>query len=190
MQTQNTTHIWQALALVVALCGCETVPSDAFRLSESALQVRELQTRDYYAIEDANILSASMAVLQDMGYAIDEVEAELGVLSASKRADATNDLVVFGSIAADTVKCLFTLGLGCTGGNYADIDDVQDIRLTLVTRPLNDHEDSVAVRVTIQRIIWSKKGAITAQETITEPDVYIAFFDKLSTAVFLEQEEV
>lgn len=174
----------------MALSGCETMPADAFRLSESALQVRQLQTRDYYTTSDEAILSASIAVLQDMGYAIDEVEKELGVLSASKRADASNDLVAFGSIAADTVKCIFTLGLGCTGGNYADIDDVQDIRLTLVTRPHQEAKDDVAVRLTIQRIIWSKKGAITEQETITDASVYTAFFDKLSTAVFLEQEDV
>lgn len=180
-----------AILLIVALVSaCETLPADAFRLSESALETRKAQTRDYYSTSDEAILSASMAVLQDMGYAIDEVEKELGVLSASKRADATNDLAAFSSIAADTIKCLFTLGLGCTGGNYADIDDVQDIRMTLVTRPNRTNADDVAVRVTIQRIIWNKKGAVSEQETITDPEVYVAFFDKLSTAVFLEQEGV
>ncbi len=176
--------------LSILLGGCQTLPPDAFRLSESALQARQLQTREYRSISDVAVLSASMAVLQTMGYAIDEIEKELGVLSASKRANASNNVAVIGSIAADTVKCLFTFGLGCTGGNYADIDDVQDIRLTLVTRPQRLNEDDVAVRVTIQRIVWSKKGAITDQETITDPDVYVAFFDKLSTAVFLEQEAV
>lgn len=178
------------LAIAAFVSACETLPADAFRLSESALEARETQSRDYFSTSDAAILAASMAVLQDMGYAIDEIEKELGVLSASKRADATNDLAAFGSIAADTVKCLFTLGLGCTGGNYADIDDVQDIRLTLVTRPSRTNTDDVAVRVTIQRIIWNKKGAVSEQETISDPEVYVAFFDKLSTAVFLEQEGV
>lgn len=187
----HTASPGRAIALLAVLCilsACQTLPDDAFRLSETALETRKVQTREYGSVDDEAILSASMAVLQDMGYAIDEVEKELGVLSASKRADATNDFAAFGSIAADTVKCVITLGLGCTGNNYEEIDDVQDIRLTLVTRPRRDNGDDVSVRITIQRIIWDKKGRISEQETINDQDVYIAFFDKLSTAVFLEQE--
>ena len=176
------------LVLTCAISACETLPRDAFRLSESALKTRELQTREYSSVNDEAILSASMAVLQDMGYTVDEMEKELGVLSASKRADASNDLVVFGSIAADAVKCLVTIGLGCTGNNYGEADDVQDIRLTLVTRPQREKESDVSVRVTIQRVIWDKRGRLSEQQTVTDNDVYVAFFDKLSTAVFLEQE--
>lgn len=176
------------LVLGCAVSACETLPRDAFRLSESALQTSELQTREYSSVSDDAILSASMAVLQDMGYAIDEIEKELGVLSASKRADASNDLVVFGSIAADAVKCIVTIGLGCTGNNYGETDDIQDIRLTLVTRPTLENRTDVSVRVTMQRIIWDKRGRLSEQQTIADPDVYVAFFDKLSTAVFLEQE--
>ena len=185
-------HLRRLAAAIVALtlCACATLPADAFRLSETALATRELQTREYHSITDEAILSASMAVLQDMGYGIDEIEKELGVLSASKRADATNDLAALGSIAADVVQCIFTIGLGCSGEHYGEIDDVQDIRLTLVTRPRRENREDVAVRVTIQRIIWDKKGRLSAQETITDNDVYIAFFDKLSTAVFLEQEGI
>ncbi len=179
------------IALLAAFClvsGCETLPQDAFRLSESALATRELQTREYDSVSDDMILAASMAVLQDMGYTIDEIAKGLGVLSASKRADATNDFAAFGSIAADTVKCVLTIGLGCTGNNYGEIDDIQEIRLTLVTRPQRVSESDVSVRITIQRIIWDKRGRISEQETIYDQDVYLALFDKLSTAVFLERE--
>jgi len=178
------------LAVLCVMSACQTLPTDAFRLSETALKTRELQTREYDSVNDHAILSASMAVLQDMGYAIDEIEKELGVLSASKRADATNDFATIGSIAMDAMKCLVTLGLGCTGSNYGELDDVQDIRLTLVTRPQREEEEDVSVRITIQRIIWDKKGRVSEQETITDQDVYVAFFAKLSTAVFLEQEGI
>jgi hypothetical protein len=182
------TSIVSCSILLCLLTACETMPKDAFRLSESALETRAVQTRSYSSIDDTQILSASMAVLQDMGYTVDEIEKDLGLLSASKRADATNDLAALGSIAADTLKCVVTLGLGCTGGNYADIDDIQDIRLTLVTQPQRDNAGEISVRVTMQRIIWAKNGALSEQETISDGNVYVAFFDKLSTAVFLEQE--
>ena len=69
-----------AASLVLSLGACETLPEDAFRLSESALELREMQTRTYEEVSDIEILQASSAVLQDLGYAIDEVEKELGVL--------------------------------------------------------------------------------------------------------------
>ena len=175
---------------ILTLVACETMPRDAFRLSESALATREIQTREYRSISDKAILSASTAVLQDMGYAIDEIEEPLGVLSASKRADATSGIKAFGSLAMDGVKCVFSFMLACNGKNYSKLDDVQDIRLTLISRPQLDNENDVVVRITIQRIIWDKKGRLSEQQTITDHQVYASFFDKMSKAVFLEQEGV
>ncbi len=169
------------------LAACQTLPADAFRLSESALAVREMQTREYDSMSDTTILSASTSVLQDMGYAIDEIEEPLGVLSASKRADATTGMRAFGSLAMDGVRCFFSLMLACDGNNYSKLDDVQDIRLTLISRPQLSNRENVVVRITIQRVIWDKKGRLSEQQTVTDQDVYAAFFDKMSRAVFLEQ---
>ncbi len=172
---------------VILLAACETLPPDAFRLSESALAVREMQTREYSSISDAAILSASTDVLQDMGYAIDEIEEPLGVLSASKRADATTGIRALGSLAMDSVRCVFSFMLVCDGHNYSKLDDVQDIRLTLISRPQLGDEDNVIVRITIQRVIWDKKGRLSEQQTVADREVYAAFFEKMSRAVFLEQ---
>jgi len=173
--------------VLLGLTACETVPGNAFQLSETALETRSIQTREYSSLDDTAILSASMAVLQDMGYVVDEVEPELGLLSASKRADATNKLEAFGTLSIDTMQCVFTLMLACTRRNYGEIDDVQDIRLTLISRPQVENRQNVAVRVTMQRVIWDKEGRLSEQETITDEQVYRSFFQKLSTAVFLEQ---
>ena len=125
-----------------------------------------------------------------MGYAIDEIEEPLGVLSASKRADAANRFEFMGAVVLDGVKCVFTLMLGCNGKNYGEVGDVQDIRLTIISRPQLDNENDVTVRITIQQVIWDKKGRISKQHTITDGTVYASFFEKMSKAVFLEQEGV
>jgi hypothetical protein len=168
--------------------GCETMPRDAFRLSETALETRQMQTREYESVSDIRILSSSSAVLQDMGYVIDEVEKPLGVLSASKRADARNDMETLGNLAVDATQCVLTFFVGCSGQRYRAGDAVQDIRLTLVALPVRDKAETTAVRVTMQRIIWSRDERLSEQETIADPDVYQAFFQKLSKSVFLEQE--
>lgn len=176
-------------ALVLAtLCACGTVPRDAFRLSETALETRHMQTREFEGVGEIEVLAASSAVLQDMGYVIDEVEKRLGVLSASKRADARDDAQALGNLALDATRCLATLLLGCNGEHYRSGDAVQDIRLTLVALPVRDATSTTSVRVTMQRIVWDHGERLSGQETITSPDVYRTFFDKLSKSVFLEHE--
>lgn len=187
MNAQASSRLIALLFAAGCLSACETLPEDAFRLSETALETRRVQTREYVLTDDSAILSASVAVLQDMGYAIDEVEPRLGLLTASKRADATNKLEAFGTLTLDTMQCVFTLMLACSRKHYGEIDDVQDIRLTLISAPQRDNRQDVAVRVTMQRVIWDKEGRLSAQETIADGRVYGAFFQKLSTAVFLEQ---
>jgi len=176
--------------LTLMLAACAATPHNAFRLSESDIAMRDLQTREYPLMTDQEILSASTAVLQDLGYTIEEMEGSLGVLSASKRADASDQIKVFGSLALDGVKCVVTFGLGCTGSNYKKSADVQDIRLTLVSRQKPNDNDNVVVRVTIQRIVWDKTGRISEQHSITDKAVYSSFFEKMSKAVFLERHGV
>ena len=179
-----------AASILPLLGACATLPDDAFRLTESALEMRELQTREYDGVSDIEILSASSAVLQDLGYGIDEVERELGVLSASKRADARDTAETAGKIALDVADCLLTFFLGCENDAYQSSKDVQDIKLTLVVLPVSGDDSPYSVRVTIQRVVWARSGELYDQETVNDAAVYQAFFDKLSKSVFLEKEGV
>ena len=193
MRTEERVIVLRALlpaAVLLLLAACETIPEDAFRLSESAVETRQIQTREYDGVTDIEILSASTAVLQDLGYAIDEIEKELGVLSASKRADASDDLETAGKIMLDVADCLLTFLFGCENDSYQSSKDVQDIKLTLVVLPDLESESAHSVRVTMQRVGGARSGEIYAQETVNDAAVYQAFFDKLSKSVFLEQEGV
>ncbi len=183
-------RLFAVAACAGLLVACQTLPEDAFRLSESALELREMQSRTYEDVTDIQILSASSGVLQDLGYAIDEVEKELGVLSASKRASAKDEVEIIGKIALDVADCLLTFMLGCEDDSYQSSKDVQDIRMTLVVLPEPEQARAFRVRLTMQRVVWMKSGDLYEQETIVDPLVYQAFFDKLSKSVFLEKEGV
>jgi hypothetical protein len=189
MKLPNIRLVLPAAAMAV-LASCTSMPTDTLRLSESALAMRSIQTRDFYDIDEVSILSASVGVLQDLGYAIDEVEKKLGVISASKRADATNEAQVAGRVALDLASCVFTLLFACDNENYKKTDDVQDFRLTVVVLPDSDIAATHAVRVTMQRIVWDRDGRISHQATIDDPDVYQSFFIKLDKSVNLEREGV
>jgi len=66
----------------------------------------------------------------------------------------------------------------------------EKLRASVVTRPIGERGESVAVRVTFQRIVWDNQGRITIMEGLDEPEYYQEFFAKLSKAVFLEAHEI
>ena len=73
------------LLLLAVLAGCANhVPRAALRLEESTLDVRSMQTRTMAAPSEADILTATIAVLQDMEFQVDRIEKPLGVITASK----------------------------------------------------------------------------------------------------------
>lgn len=182
----------QLLPAAVLVCGlmssCSTTQPDYFSPSQSSVTDRRMQARVYVAVNESDVMSAAAAVLQDMGYSIDAVERQLGVISASKRADATNRMQAFGTLTLDSMKCAFTFLIACNGKHYGGIDDVQDIRLTLVSMPKSNGD--VVVRITIQRRIYDKRGRLSEQSTISDAGVYESLFARLSKAVFLEQHGI
>lgn len=154
-------------------------PKDAFQLSATSLADRQIQSRRFDSLDEQLILASSVSVLQDLGYALDVSNADLGVLTASKALDAKNA----GQIA--TMVLLAALGGGAT-----PIDKDQKIRVTLVINSSLEVKGSSVVRITMNRIIWNTQGQITKAETLSEPELYQAFFDKLSKATFLEAHEI
>lgn len=172
-----------AAALCVALLavtGCETrIPKEALQLTPDSLQRRQVQTRVFETDDEAELLSASAGLLQDLGFTLDESETELGVLVASKQRDATEAGQVAGAIM---IAVLF--------GTYVATDDVQKIRAALITRDLKGERRGTAVRLTLQRIVWNTDGQISRTEPLDDPEMYQEFFSKLSKAVFLDAQEL
>jgi hypothetical protein len=138
-----------------------------------------MQTRLFDSLKHNDILAASAGVLQDLGYALDVSNTVLGVLTASKELSASSP----GQIAGAILLAAFT-------GTVANVDDTQKVRVCLVINRSLEKKNASAVRVTISRVIWNTQGQITRAEAIDEPDLYQAFFDKLSKATFLEAHQI
>lgn len=179
-----------ALAILSVACGCASgPPAKAYRLPATTLEVRELQTRSF-AADEAEILGASVALLQDMEYNVDEVETRLGVLSASKVVDADRAAQKAGLIALDVVNLVLAALAGSTGGSsaYATADDQLGLKLTLVVLPSLAREGDYTARVTLQSALYDKAGAVKKLSFVEDPEVFQEIFDKLSKALFLETE--
>ena len=147
--------------------------------SVTTLQDRQRETRVFATTDESRVLAASAAVLQDLGFTLDESETDLGVIVASKDRDATEA----GQVAVRVAALIFL-------GVWTPVDDVQKIRASLITRPLTGDRTGIAVRVTFQRVVWDTEGNISRNESLDEATLFQAFFDKLSKSVFLEAEQV
>jgi hypothetical protein len=172
------------IVFLFLLFGCAPkIPKQALQLSQESLKDRQLQTR-HFDTDEKTLLSASAAVLQDLGFNIDESETELGVIVCSKQRDATSPGQVVTAI----------LIAGITGA-VTPIDKEQLIRASLITHPIHfDEKDKsksrTAVRITFQRVITNTQGQITKREGISEAKIYQEFFDKLAQSLFLEAHEI
>lgn len=178
--------LFLALSLCLSASGCiTTYPKNFLKLSKNSLQMRQLQSRQYETTNEKEIISASAGVLQDMGFTIDDSETQLGLVVASKDRDATDA----GQVAIATASVF----LAAIGGGYSDafnyIDKTQKIRASVVSR-LNAEGNKTIVRVTFQRLVWNNIGNLSKVETLKEPKLYEGFFEKVSKAIFLEEQEI
>jgi len=165
-----------AAALVAA---CQTgIPKEALRLDEESLKQRQVQSRVFETGDEVKVLAACSALLQDLGFSIDESSTRLGVIVGSKDRSAVSAGQVIGAIF-----------LSALVGAAVPWDKNQKMRASVVTRPLGEDGTRVAVRVTFQRIVWNTENTVSKREGLTDPAIYQEFFDKLSKSLFLEAQE-
>ena len=182
-----------AMGLTMAgLTGCATqkIPEKALRLPPTSVDIREIQSRTFEVPSEDVILAASVAVLQDMEYNLDTVERPLGVLSASKVADADSSSEKTGLFLLDLLCAAGSMNGG--GGNcnaLANASDKQKIAVTLVVLPSLARSDEFVARITIQRIVYNKQQQITLMEPVVDAATYQKVFENLSKSIYLQVNE-
>lgn len=187
--TMNRQKVFTVLALTVALAGCTNPHAEAMKAAmnvgkppEATLNLRSLQTRRFESSSEAEILSASTQVLQDLGFTISESSSEAGVLTGAKQRDAEEVGAVAGQVA-------LTIMFAALGTSYdAAWDKEQSIKVTLSVTPAPDGKQ-VDVRASFDRILTNNKGIQWRAEILSDAKIYQEFFLKLSQSVFLEAHE-
>ncbi|MDH4048962.1 MAG: hypothetical protein OEV63_12610 [Gammaproteobacteria bacterium] len=170
------------IATIVVGSGCAMQPSkqQLLRLTESTLDIRNMQTRTFAASSEAEILAATAAALQDMEYNIDQIESPLGVITATKVSDADS---------ANQKAGTFMLSLLCGCDLTQGVADKHRITITTVVLPSLAREGEYTTRITIQQVTFNKMEKIVSRSIIDDPVAYQSIFEKLSKALFLEVNE-
>jgi hypothetical protein len=164
--------------LLFSLVACvHKIPPDAMALSPESLRNRQLQTRIFETDDEKKLLTASAAVLQDLGYTIEESEISCGVIVSSRERDVTNPGQVVGSIV-----------LGICLGAPVPWDKKQRVEASLATNPIDGQR--IAVRITFQHVVWNNQNQVSKLEQINDPQIYQEFFAKLSKSIFLTAHEI
>jgi hypothetical protein len=171
------------LAATILVVGCVSPPRHVFLVTPEMLAQRQLETRRYDGIKEADLLSACANVLQDLGFQLENSESRLGVLTVSKQRSAK-----------DTGEIIVSVLVTILSGKPVPYSKDQTIRAALVVRPVNDSNgnalpDSHYVRITIQRLVRRTDNSIIVQ-TLRDPNLYERFYDKLSKSVFIEAQKI
>lgn len=180
------------LALPILLAGCAqpTQPAEFFLLTPESSANRAMQTRVFETATDRELLSASAAALQDLGFQIEESVGEVGFLRAAKERSARE----YGQYRDRFFVWLLTLG-----HVLIPIDLHQKVAATIVARPVTDDHSRQEVRIIFYRVVWKGDGQADRNyippgeqkmEMIRDQEIYQQFFAKLSKAVFLEPHAI
>jgi hypothetical protein len=176
---------WLALLAIGLLSACATtgMPEDALRLPESTLDVRAIQTRTFAATSETAILAATIALLQDMEYNIDQIEKPLGVITASKVTDADSATQKTGLFILDML-CVISMSGGCDAMSKAS--DEQHLTVTIVVIPSLARSGEYVTRITIQGVLYNKAGQILVLERIDDAATYQEIFDNLRKSIYIQ----
>jgi hypothetical protein len=184
-------------AFALAACAAPTQPGELLQLAPESTANKAMQTRTFDAADETELLSASAAALQDLGFQISESVREVGFVRAAKERSARE----YGQeITRALVALLSTAASVLAGGNTftrIPVDLHQQINASLVTRPLEG--ERIEVRVLFYRLVWQSDGQSgnryiepgqQRMEMIRDAEIYQQFFARLSKAVFLEAHEI
>ena len=173
--------LWVALFLI-CLGGCASTPMvqpGDLRLTPETTAKRQSQMRVFDTDSEAEVLVAVAAVLQDIGFLIDESEMQLGLIVGSKERSAIQP----GEVAA---KVTLAVAVTLITGEVMDpvYDERQTMRVSVVTTPVEEKKGT-AVRVSFQRIVFTNTGLVSKKQVLGSEEIYQEFFAKLSKSLFL-----
>lgn len=167
-----------ATLLTASMVSCQyRIPRNVLTLSPESLKDRQMQTRVFETRDEKLLLTSSAALLQDLGFTIDQSEVACGLIVSSRYRDLTST----GQIVGRILLAAFT-------GVFIPYDKKQKVLASLVTKPVDDNR--IAVRITFQHMVWNSENRLVKNEQMNDPEVYQEFFSKLSKSLFLVANEI
>ncbi len=173
---QSILRIPIVIVLVFATAGLASAEAD--RIPVTSMGMRELQTRSFDDTDSKAVMKAAIDTLQDSGFAIERTDSDLGLV-VGRRAVVRGPSA--GKRALKYIGAAFTYGLvGLIPLKRTDEIEVS-VNVTAVD------EDSVRVRIAVQRRFLDKNGKLKKTETVSDGETYQDLFEILGRSLFVSQ---
>ena len=199
-QTFFLTSIAGLFFLINVGCTHSSLLKRAFIINGSVLEKRALQTQRFQNLSKKDLISAIVAVMQDLSFSFDEGNNDLGLFIGSKRRSFTRYLpvtrteqrfqtqtqVINGQVVSRPVLVNVPVTV------FEPFVFITETRIAIIIYPLFQNKDEAQkdflVRANLQQMTWNEStGGITEADPFGGPDFYKDFFSKLSKSVFLEK---
>jgi hypothetical protein len=181
-----------ALLAMLAACGMYGGnPADVLTPSPQATADRQMQTRRYDGVDDATLLSASVHVLQDLGFTIKVSDTQLGLIEGTKEQEAKASGQKAGLLFIEMLLIALASSQGSSAPQFPQEapPEEQTVNVMLVIAPAGpDFPRSRLVRVTFSR--WVRQPLQMVAGTLREPGLYESFFQLRSKSIFLEGHQL
>ena len=178
--------------VVAVLAGCTIVNSTAPNQQKTALQLREMQTREFDTNDVRLVMKAMVNVLQDDGFVVKNAVTDQGLLTAvkelqisSKSGNTTSDAEFWGSIFDNLFKS--------ANGNSKSRETKQEVRfdkfkVVEVSVNISEYGKRTKVRANFQAKILDNQGQPSSIYTIEDPKFYQDFFSRVDKGIFLQRQ--
>jgi hypothetical protein len=169
-----------SLAIAVALLAEGYASAGPQRIPVTPLGVRELQTRSFDNVTTHTAMKAVIDMLQDGGFTIERTDADLGLIVG------TQAVVRKPSVGRRALKYA---GAAVTYGliGLIPLNRTDELQASVNVTGIDD--DSVRVRISVQRRMLDKNGQLKTTEPLTEGLLYQDLFELLGRSLFVSQAQ-
>ena len=169
------------VVLALLLGACASAPDGAAVRPQSALEMRQAQSRTFDTAASRVVLKAALNVLQDQGFVIRHADAELGIVTAAmewRSGQPNKGLRILKWVAA-----LPTYGASLL--IPAGQNEWSAIEANVNVTP---EAERTRVRISLVSKVTGKNGEIRSVSPVGDPLVYQRLLSALDKAVFLETQ--
>lgn len=144
--------------------------------SQTQLQKRQFQTRNYDCTDKALIMKAMLNVLQDEGFIVNNANPLLGFISGSKEFDVSDKSIDISKEFGTSKGSLMWKGV-----KVATIE---------ATANVTEYGKETKVRINFKRKLLNVYGNAQFINEIDEENYYQDFFAKVDKAIFIQKQKI
>ncbi len=178
------------------------------QMSKSQLEIRQFQTR-YFEVNDKAIITKAVTnTLLDEGFIINNVNNELGIISAEKGYDISKEnegeksknilgLIIVGAVIVLTLGLILLVSKNKEPDNKTPNNSSYDktsettyekTKVIQATINISEFSNGFKVRAVFQSKTLNNRGEVIKIEQIEDANFYQKFFEKLDKSIFLQKE--